>query len=124
MDKFEIGFTPKAVELFARGLNPSCEIGEEYVLGIHDWFSVWLYVTDLAEDLLSKEETHVGFFPKQLKQEISESAAIEIAKRVLDSIEKGEAKDFGEKIHSPNFSVENLKNFALFAGFSGGFALA
>jgi len=120
--------TTSKVGIFAIGANPIDTEGEQYISETNQWFPVWLYVTVICEDLLSVEESNMGFYPKHLKTVISEKNSIEMANRLLESIRNGQAKEYGDKnfLHDETFtfSVDDVEEFANFCGLSGGFHLS
>lgn len=119
--------TKKDIDIFAKGLNPVTSDGEEFVLSTVNWFPLWLYIADTCEDLLSEDEFSVGFYPKHLKTKLNQSSAIKLARRLHENINNGETQKHIEKnfTEDPVFklSIKNVKDFALFAGTSGGFIL-
>jgi len=120
--------TQSKVGIFAIGANPIDTDGEQYISETNRWFPVWLYVTVICEDLLSVEESNMGFYPKHLKTVISEKNSIEMANRLLESIRNGKAKEYGDKsfLHDETFtfSVDDVEEFSKFCGLSGGFHLS
>jgi hypothetical protein len=116
------------VGVYAVGTNPIDTNGEKYISETNRWFPVWLYVTVICEDLLSVEESNMGFYPKHLQTVISEKNSIEVAHRLLESIKNGNAKEYGDKnfLHDETFtfSIEDVESFAVFCGLSGGFSLS
>ena len=116
------------VEIFAIGTDPINREGEQFISETNQWFPVWLYTAMLCEDLLSVEESNMGFYPKHLKTFISEKNSIEMANRLLESIKNGEAQKYGDRnfLHDKTFtfSVNNVEEFAKFCGLSGGFHLS
>ena len=106
--------TQSKVGIFAIGANPIDTDGEQYISETNRWFPVWLYVTVICEDLLSVEESNMGFYPKHLK--------------TVESIRNGKAKEYGDKsfLHDETFtfSVDDVEEFSKFCGLSGGFHLS
>ena len=115
------------VSVFAIGANPITEEGEQFQVETNRWFPLWLYVTVTCEDLLVDLE-NFGFYPKHLKTVISETHAIEMAQRLLESVKNGKAKKYGDTsfLHDSSFifSVADVEEFANFCGLSGGFSVS
>jgi hypothetical protein len=116
------------VGVYAIGTDPIDTEGEKFISETNRWFPAWLYVTVICEDLLSVEESNMGFYPKHLKTVISEKNSIEMAHRLLEAVKTGDAKEYGIKNFSHDetftFSVEDVEEFAKFCGLSGGFHLS
>ena len=116
------------VGVYAIGTDPIDTDGEKFISETNRWFPVWLYVTVICEDLLSVEESNMGFYPKHLKTVISEKNSIEMAHRLLEAVEIGDAKEYGDRNFNEDetftFSVDDVKAFAVFCGLSGGFHLS
>ncbi len=115
------------VSVFARGLNPVTLNGEEYRATVTNWFPLWLYVAETCEDLLSKDESGSGFYPKQLRLSLSEKSAIELAQRLHNKIRSGETQEYINKFFNTDpvfeMTIQDVKDFAVFCGTSGGIIL-
>jgi hypothetical protein len=116
------------VDIFATGKDPINKTGEFFASTTDSWFPLWTYVTIICEDLLSDEESNLGFFPKELKTTIEQDHAIQMARIIHQEIENGNAQEFAIKTFPEAndflFSVEELGTFASFCGLSGGFNLS
>lgn len=103
------------------------------------WRPLWNYVCNNCDDILSEKDMTSGGFNDFHK--ISKTKAIKIANRLDKLIEKGEVAKYADKyekkrqelkdsddkevsfLGSYPFNVDNVKNFAEFARFSGGFTI-
>ena len=77
------------------------------------WLAIWLFVCDTCEDLLHEDLV------------INEEQSVQIARRLEGFIEDGTFEKWQEKwtnvSQDESCTVEDLKEFINFCGFSGGF---
>jgi hypothetical protein len=105
--------TKTGSQVFATANDPIDVEYSEFICSSQDWLSVWLYVCESCEDILTED-----LF-------INEVAAIKMARRLQESIDNGAFEIWKQKWN--NVSRENHLNeeimhrFTNFCGFSGGF---
>jgi hypothetical protein len=99
--------------VFAIADNPFAEEFSEFRTSSRNWLSIWLYVCESCDDLLT-EDLHV-----------SEKTSITLAKRLQTNLEDGSFEQWKQKWNSLSQKNECdesiLTRFISFCGFSGGF---
>jgi hypothetical protein len=118
--------TEQDLYVYAVGNDPVSPDGNQYEVSFNTWFSLWIYISMLCEDILTDHDVSSGFYFRELRSMITEENAIIMAKRILDVVKSGEADKMAKKLFAqdPNrFTSKDLEKFGLFCGFSGGFTL-
>lgn len=102
----------KIDDTFAVALDPFTEEVKAFVTPRRSWLSIWLFVCEICEDLLTENLI------------VTQENSIQMARRLAIAMKDGSFEKWQKKwgkVSGTHCPEEDMERFITFCGFSGGF---